>query len=129
MFISSLPSTFPVVIIDAMFMIHTKPLRLTKTFAEYAQFLFNQFVLKYYKTGTLEVHLVFDKPARRLFNPKQVEHLRRYTSSNNDHQHCSASPQDTVPTRWQEHLQCRQCKRHIIKAIGLTLLQSGRFLL
>jgi len=37
-FTSSLPSTFPVIIIDAMFMIHTKPLRLTKTFAEYAHF-------------------------------------------------------------------------------------------
>ena len=42
----SLPSAWvpQVTIIDAMFLINTKPLRKTKTIAEYAQFLFNHFL-------------------------------------------------------------------------------------
>ena len=128
-FLSCLPSTLSVVIIDAMFMLNTKPLHQTKSFTEYTQFLFNQFVLKHFKAGTLEVHLVFDKPAKQLFNPKQPEHMKHYSASNSEHQHSSISPHVNVPTKWQEHLQCQQCKRSIVEAVGLSLLQNGRFLL
>ena len=100
MFLPYLPSTPSVVIIDAMFTINTKPLRQTKTFTQYTQFLFNQFVLKHFKAGTLEVHLVFDKPTKQPFNPKQSEHLKRYSASNSEHQHCSVSPDSNVPTKW-----------------------------
>ena len=65
-----------VAIIDAMFIINTRPLRQTKTFLEYAHFLFNQFILQHYKAGTSEVHLIFDKVCRQLFNPKRFEHVK-----------------------------------------------------
>ena len=42
-FMSITPSICPVVIIDAMFIINTKPLGQTKTFTDNAYFLFNQY--------------------------------------------------------------------------------------
>ena len=79
-FLSYLPSTPSVVIIDVMFMINTKPLRQMKAFTQYAQFLLNQFILKHFRAGTLKVHLVFDKPNKQPFNSKQSEHLKRHSS-------------------------------------------------
>ena len=128
-FTSTLPITPQVAIIDAMFIINTRPLRQTKTFLEYAHFLYNQFVLKHYKSGILEVHLIFDKVNRQLFNPKQFEHGKRYSKNNTDHQHRSFSPESDVPNKWQEFLQCQQCKRSIVEAVGLALLQKGRYFL
>ncbi len=51
-----------ITILDAMFLINTKPLRRTKTLSDYAQLLFNRFVLEHFKAGAREVHLLFDKP-------------------------------------------------------------------
>ena len=70
-FVNTIPWLPQAVIIDAMFLIITKPLRRNKTISEYAKFLFNQFVLKHFKTGTKEVHLIFDYPSKWKFNPKQ----------------------------------------------------------
>ena len=59
-FMSITPSIWPVVIIDAMFIINTKPLHQTKTFTVMHIFcLTNMF-----SAGTLEVYLIFDKPNR-----------------------------------------------------------------
>jgi len=60
-----------VVIIDAMFIINTRPLCRENTFSDYVFFLFNQFVVQNFR---LEVHLIFDKLNRQLFNSKQFEH-------------------------------------------------------
>ena len=70
---SALPSVFTnfppwtpqVTIIDAMFLINIRPLRRTKTITEYTSLLFHQAVVQYYKAGTDEVHLIFDKPERQ----------------------------------------------------------------
>ena len=128
-FTTTLPTPAQVVIIDAMFAINTRPLRQTKTFSDYACFLFEQFVTQHFKAGVLEVHLVFDKVRRQPFNPKQYEHKKRYSHNNNDHQHSSFNPITSIPNNWQEYLQCPQCKQSVIEAIGLSLLQKGRFLL
>ena len=128
-FTSLSPFTPQVVIIDAMFIINTRPLRRTKTFSEYAHFLFNQFIAQHFKEGTLEVHVIFDKANKLPFNPKHFEHIKRYSKHNPDHQHCSFSPETPVPNSWQEYLQCQQCKRSIVEAVGLALLQKGRYFL
>ena len=82
---------------------------------------------------TRQAHLrfisIFDKVNTQLFNPKQFEHTKRYSKNSSDHQHCSFSPEASVPNKWQEYLQCQQCKRSIVEAIGLALLQRGRYFL
>ena len=72
---------------------------------------------------------MFDKPRRQPFNPKQYKHRKRYSENNNDHQHCTFTPTTSIPKNWQEHFQCPQCKQSVVEAIGLSLLQKGRFLL
>lgn len=38
-------------------------------------------------------------------------------------------PHSTIPNGWQGYLECMQCKRSIVEAIGLSVIQQGRFLL
>ena len=102
-----------VVIIDAMFLINIRPLRRTKTIEDYAALLFNQVVVRYFQSGITEVHLVFDKPASRPFNTKAFEHHRRYNKNNSDnqyHQHLQFKPATTIPPKWQDYLNCGDCK-------------------
>ena len=95
---SSLLHIPQVVIIDAMFMLNTRPLRQTKTIIEYTILLFNQFAIQYYKTGVKEVHLIFDKPGRQNFNPKQFEHNKRYSMCKlaKEHQHYSFTENTSI---------------------------------
>ena len=73
--------------------------------------------------------MIFDKANTLPFNPKQFEHIQRYSKHNPAHQHRSFSPETDVPNSWQEYLQCRECKRLIVEAVGLALLQKGRYFL
>ena len=56
-FSSQIMYTPEVVILDAMFLINTKP---TKTVSEYAKLLYSRFVLEHFNCGVSEVHIVFD---------------------------------------------------------------------
>ena len=129
--VSSLPWLPEAVIIDAMFMIHTKPLRRTTTMADYIKFLYHQYVLEHFKMGISEVHLVFDNPAMNTFNPKQFEHARRHNSEalKRQHQHHSFNIDSQIPQGWPEFLECATCKRAIVESVGLYLLQIGHHLL
>ena len=66
-----------VVVSDGMFLIQCNPLRQTMTIMEYGILILNRFVIPQYKAGTKEVHIVFDIPSERYFNPKSYEHNRR----------------------------------------------------
>lgn len=79
------------VVIDAMFIIYTKPLRSTKTIEDYAKLLFNRFIKEYLSCGVTEIHVVFDKPSSTYFNPKIYEQKRHdnFTTSSSLHQHIS----------------------------------------
>jgi len=68
------------VVIDAMFMINTRPLRRTTTIPEYGKLLFH-YILEHFRLGTSEVHLVFDNPSTQMFNPKQFEQVRRHNNN------------------------------------------------
>ena len=116
-----------IVIIDAMFLINTKPLRRTKTIAHYGQ---QRFALKYYQAGVSEVHLIFDEPGRQAFNPKVFEHSKRDQKSiSKIHEHVTFTPDAATPSTWRDYIECRQCKRSLIKAIGLSYLKKGRLML
>ena len=125
-FLSSLPWVPQVVIIDGMFAININPLRKHKTIAEYAQFIFKQFAEPRFEQGTQEVHFLFDHPNRLPFNPKFWEHRKRYAKANTNHTHIAAlTPQSKIPRPWREHLNCGQCKRSIIEALGYAYLRSN----
>ena len=93
------------VILDAMFLINTKPLRMTKTLANYAQLMFERFAIEHFKAGASEVHLIFDKPGQQLFNPKQLEHAKRDCTQKMSlqHQHISFTPETALPQAWPEY--------------------------
>ena len=76
-FVNSLPWVPQAVIVDAMFIINTTPLRRTTTMTDYTKLLFRQFASEHYKAGTTEVHFIFDKLAEKQFNPKYYEHIRK----------------------------------------------------
>ena len=57
-----------IVVIDAMFLINTTPLRQHKTIAQYAHLLLRQFLIPYYIKGSNEIHLIFDHPKPSQFN-------------------------------------------------------------
>ena len=112
-----------------MFLINTSPLRSTTTISHYATLLFNRFITPYYLAGAKEVHLIFDTERRQQFNPKCFEHQRRSDKNNssNDHHHVTFTTTTNVPQNWRSFIQCRECKRSIIQALGLSYLQTARF--
>lgn len=128
----SVPEWIPeVAIIDAMFSINVNPLRQHKTIEQYAYLLFKQFAIPYYQRGAKEVHLVFDYPGRLTFNPKDCEHKRRYNDNQakttaKEHCHIVFSPQSAIPRPWRAYLDCRQCKRSLVEALGLVYLRSAQ---
>ena len=112
-----------VTIIDCMFLVNSKPLRRTKTITEYAHQIYNRFALEQFCQGVNEVHIVFDKPGRQPFNPKQFEHVKRDKKNrctNTQHEHIEFTPHTPIPQAWRDYINCRQCKRSIIEAIGLA---------
>ena len=117
-----------VVVIDGMFLINCNPLRSTSNISQYAMMLFNRFIAPHFNAGATEINLVFDTETRRQFNPKCFEHQRRDTGSSlNNHEHIEFIPTTKIPQAWRTFIQCRQCKRSIIQALGLAYLQSARF--
>ena len=81
-----------------------------------------------------DVHFLFDMPNQQAFNPKMFEQGRRdintkATATTKLHQHEQFTPSTTIPSGWRQYIQCRQCKRSLIQAIGLAYLQTGGQLL
>ena len=128
-FLSALEWVPDEAIVDAMFAINTNPLRQHKSIDQYAYFLFRQIVVPHYQIGTKKVHLVFDHPQRLSFNPKDCEHSRRYgqsKSTTKDHNHIKFTPDSAIPRPWREYLECRQCKRSLVEALGWVYLRTAQ---
>ena len=128
---ASAPQWIPdVAIIDAMFAINTNPLRQHKTLEQYAYLLFCQYmcIVPHFQHGTNKVYLMFDHPGSVPFNAKECEHKRRCSqgkTSTQEHTLVSYTPQSTIPRPWREYLECRPCKRSLVKALGWVYLRTG----
>ena len=126
---ADLPEWIPeAVILEGMFLINTSPMKRMKSISEYSLLLLNRFVLPHFRRGGQEVHLIFDNPGSLPFSPKFSEHQRRDSKSiaNVNHKHITFTPETALPRVWRDYIECRQCKRSIVEAIGLALLRSAR---
>jgi hypothetical protein len=92
----------------------------------HSQFLFNRFVLPHYIAGSSEVHLIFDTTNRQKFDITSFERKKRDSNKkDNAHHKCIAFDPNTItPSRSQDYISCRSCKRSIIDSIGLSLLRN-----
>lgn len=111
-----------------MFMINCSPLQRTSKMSDHAKLLFNCFVSPHYRAGVNEVHLVFDRPCDREFSPKSYERKRRDTSGASSHEHMIFTQSTTLPAAWRAYIECHECKRSIIQAIGTSYLSTLRFI-
>ena len=94
---------------------------------EYANFLLRQHVLPYFRTGSKEVHLLFDDPECQVQSPKYFERKRRdQINPVPDDHHCTEFASDMViPPKWRENiLNCRQCKRSLICFLSQHFLNT-----
>ena len=131
-FMNQLPWVPQTVIIDAMFMITTKPLRRTITIADYGKLVFYQHALEHYRNGTSEVHLIFDSPLVQTFDPKQYERARRYSKNalplnkmNTNH----FTLTHTFHKDSKISLNVESVTRTMVEAIGFFFLQKAHLLL
>ncbi len=122
------------VILEGMFLINTKPLNCHKIMDEYSNFIMRRFIIPYLKKGSQEVHVLFDDPGRQIENPKQFEQSRR-DAPLGDHI-CFVFFNDAeVPTKWQNTIKCRTCKRRLtiylsdyfVKKIRTFLIESQKY--
>ena len=116
------------VLLDGMFLINLTPLRQTETLHDYSHLIFRRFIQKHFRDGASEVHLLFDTPQPGKFNPKASEqHLRDVNKHvSKSHTHTDFLPKSSIPRPWREYIECRECKRSIVKAIGLTMLTTSK---
>ena len=108
-------------VIEGMFLINIHPWS--------ANFLLRQHVLPYFRTGSKEVHLLFDDPECQVQSPKYFErkHRDQINPVPDDH-HCTEFASDMViPPKWRENiLNCRQCINEVLYAFysNTSLIQS-----
>ena len=129
-----LPLTEACFIAEGMNIIYTSPLRLFKTFSDYAAFLVARWILPYFKKGCKEIRILFDQFDTQGVSPKLVERSRRDKSDDDCDVVYSDIGDDTVlPPNWHKFLKVRSQKHLLIrylsqKFIGLVQghLQEGQ---
>ena len=117
------------VILEGMFIINTKPLHSQQIMARYGSFIIRRFILPYFHKGSSEVHLLFDNPGNQPENPKVFEQSRRDTTRSSDHMCTVFFDEAEIPTKWQETLKCRKCKRGLTHFLSAYIVQHIRPLL
>ena len=116
-------------IIEGMFLINTTSLQSHRTMAEYAQSLLRRFIVSQFSKGGNEVHVIFDNPGRLWNTPKYFEQKRQDSIAKVSPDHtCSDLTTSTVVQhkKWREnHINCRKCKRTVVKFVGNFFLQNA----
>ncbi len=113
------------VILEGMFLIHTKPLHSNKVMKDYGNFIMRRFIVPYLKKGSQEIHLLFDDPGRQTENPKKFEQLRRDTLSD-DHTCFIFFNDAEIPVKWQSIIKCRICKQKLTTYLSEYLVGNIR---
>ena len=112
-----------------MFVINTAPLHSHTTMADYARFLLRRFIVSQFTKGGKEVHVIFDNPGRLQNTPKYFEQKRRDASAKVSADHkCHGITSSTVlpHKKWREtYINCRTCKRKLVKFIGNYFLHNA----
>ena len=105
-----------------MFIINTSPLVNHRSFADYALFLFDLWVMRPYRTlKASEIHLIFDHPNRHGTSPKEIERLRR-DKVDQISEFESISDDTVLPSNWRTFLSVRQQKRLLVNFLSHSFL-------
>ena len=118
-FVNSLPWVPLAVIIDAIFIINTTPLRRATTMIDYTMLLFREFELEHYNAETV----IFDKVTEKQFSPKYYKHVRQRNIVK--HVNTNFTLQCNIPQGWREYLM--QMKHN--RSYWNYILRTGKVLL
>ncbi|CAG2204979.1 unnamed protein product [Mytilus edulis] len=126
-FLSSLPvideSVQSNVILEGMFLINTIPLSSHRTFSDYAEFLFNRWIVKsHIQFKAQEIHVVFDHPNRNGTSPKDIERSRRIHDFVSEKTYKNVSSHVLLPTNWRNFLNVRDHKRKLVNYLSYQLI-------
>ena len=118
---------FTTVILEGMFMIQTTPLPMHKTFKDYAEFLFNRWIVRSHaQYRASEVHVVFDHPNRHGISPKDIERSRRDSSFSHNVEYKTVTSQSTMPGNWRNFLAIREQKRQLVNYLSDEFLHLAQ---
>ena len=127
-FLTELPWKPEAVIIEGMFIINTTPLNSHKTLADYCKFLIQRFISPQFHKGCTEVHIIFDNPGQLNHTPKYFEQRQRDTRVGLSDTHYCDELSNTTPIttdKWRiNFLNCRICKRNLVKLVGNYILSN-----
>ncbi|CAC5358481.1 unnamed protein product [Mytilus coruscus] len=126
-FLSSLPviddSVQSNVILEGMFLINTIPLSSHRTISDYAEFLFNRWIVKsHIQFKAQEIHVVFDHPNRNGTSPKDIERSRRIHDFVSEKTYKTVSSHVLLPNNWQNFLNVRDHKRKLVNYLSYQVI-------
>lgn len=113
-------------VMEDMFLINMTPWSAHTNIADYADFLLKQHILLHYRSGTTEVHLLFDDPECQAASPKYFEraHRDKINQTPDDHICVNFITDMLNPSKWkQDTLSCRKCKRNLVSFLSQYLVQ------
>lgn len=114
-------------LLEGMFMIYTISLP-NSTMLNYGDFLLTRYTTYYLHRGVQDIHIIFNHPGRLADHPKCIERNQR-DKQLTSHTHTTFSDTQKVPKKWNELLQCRECKRNLVTYLGDCFLCQAPALL
>ena len=116
------------VILEGMFLINSCPLYgQHKSFIKYAIFLARRWIIPHLARKSVKaVYVSFDDPERHGTSPKQIERLRRDSSSHgyksSDNNQTAINDSCELPSDWKSFLADRKSKRSLVNYLPSTFI-------
>ncbi|CAC5413509.1 unnamed protein product [Mytilus coruscus] len=106
-----------------MFLINTIPLSSYRTFSDYAEFLFNRWIVKsHIQFKAQEIHVVFDHPNRNGTSPKDIKRSRRIHDFVSEKTYNTVSSHVLLPNNWRNFLNVRDHKRKLVNYLSYQFI-------